>query len=104
MRGHDAGLLDRTWFSQSHGTGRVKQPLTRCRRIPRSHNVHLLRRPERRVAQYGSDGRYHSILEVVRLVEDPMARIGYAWVSSVGQSLAVQRERLRHCDKIVEEQ
>ncbi len=33
-----------------------------------------------------------------------MARIGYARVSSVGQSLAVQRERLQHCDKIFEEQ
>ncbi len=32
-----------------------------------------------------------------------MARIGYARVSSVGQSLAVQREKLRHCDKIYEE-
>ncbi len=33
-----------------------------------------------------------------------MALIGYARVSSVGQSLAVQRERLQHCDKIFEEQ
>lgn len=33
-----------------------------------------------------------------------MALIGYARVSSVGQSLAVQRDRLQHCDKIFEEQ
>ena len=33
-----------------------------------------------------------------------MALIGYARVSSVGQSLAVQRDRLEHCDKIFEEQ
>ncbi len=33
-----------------------------------------------------------------------MALIGYARVSSVGQSLAVQRERLQQCDKIFEEQ
>ncbi len=33
-----------------------------------------------------------------------MALIGYARVSSVGQSLAVQRDRLQDCDKIFEEQ
>lgn len=33
-----------------------------------------------------------------------MALIGYARVSSVGQSLAVQRDKLTHCDKIFEEQ
>ena len=32
-----------------------------------------------------------------------MARIGYARVSSVGQSLDVQREKLRDCDKLFEE-
>ena len=32
-----------------------------------------------------------------------MALIGYARVSSVGQSLAVQHDRLQHCDKIFEE-
>lgn len=32
-----------------------------------------------------------------------MAIIGYARVSSVGQSLAVQREKLAHCDKVFEE-
>jgi DNA invertase Pin-like site-specific DNA recombinase len=32
-----------------------------------------------------------------------MARIGYARVSSVGQSLDVQREKLKHCDKLFEE-
>src|SRR5215813_9622433 len=32
-----------------------------------------------------------------------MARVGYARVSSVGQSLAVQREKLRHCDKLFQE-
>jgi DNA invertase Pin-like site-specific DNA recombinase len=32
-----------------------------------------------------------------------MARIGYARVSSVGQSLEVQQEKLKHCDKIFEE-
>ena len=32
-----------------------------------------------------------------------MALIGYARVSSVGQSLAVQRDRLKHCDKLFEE-
>lgn len=32
-----------------------------------------------------------------------MPFIGYARVSSVGQSLDVQREKLRHCDKLFEE-
>src|SRR3990172_6555642 len=32
-----------------------------------------------------------------------MATIGYARVSSVGQSLDVQREKLAHCDKIFDE-
>ena len=32
-----------------------------------------------------------------------MALIGYARVSSVGQSLAVQLDKLQHCDKIFEE-
>jgi DNA invertase Pin-like site-specific DNA recombinase len=32
-----------------------------------------------------------------------MALIGYARVSSVGQSLDVQRDKLNHCDKIYEE-
>jgi DNA invertase Pin-like site-specific DNA recombinase len=32
-----------------------------------------------------------------------MALIGYARVSSVGQSLAVQRDKLSHCDKLFEE-
>lgn len=32
-----------------------------------------------------------------------MALIGYARVSSVGQSLEVQRDKLQHCDKIFEE-
>jgi DNA invertase Pin-like site-specific DNA recombinase len=32
-----------------------------------------------------------------------MARIGYARVSSVGQSLEVQLTKLRHCDKIYQE-
>lgn len=32
-----------------------------------------------------------------------MAQIGYARVSSVGQSLDVQREKLAHCDNIFEE-
>jgi DNA invertase Pin-like site-specific DNA recombinase len=32
-----------------------------------------------------------------------MALIGYARVSSVGQSLVVQRDKLRHCEKIFEE-
>lgn len=32
-----------------------------------------------------------------------MALVGYARVSSVGQSLAVQLEKLKHCDKIYEE-
>lgn len=33
-----------------------------------------------------------------------MALIGYARVSSVGQALAVQRDRLKHCNKVFEEQ
>lgn len=33
-----------------------------------------------------------------------MALIGYARVSSVGQSLAVQQDKLSHCDKIFQEQ
>lgn len=33
-----------------------------------------------------------------------MALVGYARVSSVGQSLEVQLEKLRHCDKIYQEQ
>ena len=32
-----------------------------------------------------------------------MAKVGYARVSSVGQSLDVQREKLRDCDKMFEE-
>lgn len=32
-----------------------------------------------------------------------MARVGYARVSSVGQTLDVQREKLRQCDKLFEE-
>ncbi len=32
-----------------------------------------------------------------------MALVGYARVSSVGQSLAVQREKLEHCDKLFQE-
>jgi DNA invertase Pin-like site-specific DNA recombinase len=32
-----------------------------------------------------------------------MALIGYARVSSVGQSLEVQRDKLKHCDKLFEE-
>jgi DNA invertase Pin-like site-specific DNA recombinase len=32
-----------------------------------------------------------------------MAHIGYARVSSVGQSLAVQLDKLRHCDKVFQE-
>jgi DNA invertase Pin-like site-specific DNA recombinase len=32
-----------------------------------------------------------------------MALIGYARVSSVGQSLDVQRDKLKHCDKVFEE-
>jgi len=32
-----------------------------------------------------------------------MARIGYAWVSSIGQSVAVQLDKLTSCDKIYEE-
>jgi DNA invertase Pin-like site-specific DNA recombinase len=32
-----------------------------------------------------------------------MALIGYARVSSVGQSLDVQRDKLKHCDKLFEE-
>jgi DNA invertase Pin-like site-specific DNA recombinase len=32
-----------------------------------------------------------------------MALIGYARVSSIGQSLEVQRDKLKHCDKLFEE-
>ena len=32
-----------------------------------------------------------------------MAKVGYARVSSVGQSLDVQREKLASCDKLFEE-
>lgn len=32
-----------------------------------------------------------------------MARVGYARVSSVGQSLDVQRDKLQHCDKLFQE-
>src|SRR6266436_4786097 len=35
--------------------------------------------------------------------EGAMARVGYARVSSVGQSLAVQLEKLHHCDKVFQE-
>ena len=33
-----------------------------------------------------------------------MALVGYARVSSVGQSLEVQRDKLKHCHKVFEEQ
>src|SRR5438132_1502298 len=32
-----------------------------------------------------------------------MARVGYARVSSVGQSLAIQLDKLHHCDKLFQE-
>jgi len=32
-----------------------------------------------------------------------MALLGYARVSSVGQSLEVQRDKLKHCHKVFEE-
>ncbi len=32
-----------------------------------------------------------------------MARMGYARVSSIGQSLALQLDKLRHCDKLLQE-
>jgi DNA invertase Pin-like site-specific DNA recombinase len=32
-----------------------------------------------------------------------MAKVGYARVSSVGQSLTIQRQKLKHCDKLFEE-
>ena len=32
-----------------------------------------------------------------------MAQVGYARVSSIGQSLEVQQEKLQHCDKLFEE-
>lgn len=32
-----------------------------------------------------------------------MAQVGYARVSSIGQSLEVQQEKLKHCDKVFEE-
>jgi DNA invertase Pin-like site-specific DNA recombinase len=37
-------------------------------------------------------------------MEEAMALVGYARVSSVGQSLEVQREKLKHCDKLYQEQ
>mgnify|MGYP000698784202 FL=1 len=36
-------------------------------------------------------------------VQNPMAKVGYVRVSSVGQSLDVQREKLEGCDKLFEE-
>ena len=36
-------------------------------------------------------------------IQVPMAKVGYARVSSVGQSLNVQREKLSDCDKLFEE-
>jgi DNA invertase Pin-like site-specific DNA recombinase len=39
----------------------------------------------------------------MRHQEENMALVGYARVSSVGQSLAVQLDKLKHCDKIYEE-
>ena len=32
-----------------------------------------------------------------------MALVGYVRVSSIGQSLAVQRDKLQHCDKLFQE-
>jgi DNA invertase Pin-like site-specific DNA recombinase len=39
----------------------------------------------------------------MRQQEEKMALVGYARVSSVGQSLTVQLDKLKHCDKIYEE-
>ena len=38
-----------------------------------------------------------------KFIRDTMAKVGYARVSSVGQSLDVQREKLDGCDKLFEE-
>ncbi|WP_299567832.1 recombinase family protein [uncultured Sulfitobacter sp.] len=48
------------------------------------------------MSQYGGRRNPQSI-------RDLMAKIGYARVSSVGQSLDVQREKLSACDKLFEE-
>lgn len=49
----------------------------------------------------------HSIIlirsKVIQDTEVDLALIGYARVSSVGQSLDVQLDKLQHCDKIFQE-
>lgn len=42
-------------------------------------------------------------LRTIQYIRDPMAKVGYARVSSVGQSLDIQREKLGECDKLFEE-
>jgi Mor family transcriptional regulator len=39
----------------------------------------------------------------MNLLEAIMAVVGYARVSSVGQSLDVQLDKLKHCDKLFQE-
>ena len=48
------------------------------------------------MSQYGSR-------ETLQSNRDPMTKVGYARVSSVGQSLDVQIEKLTGCDKLFEE-
>ena len=43
------------------------------------------------------------VARTLNISETPMAKVGYARVSSVGQSLDVQREKLGGCDKLFEE-
>ena len=57
-----------------------------------------------RVPLYVSFEDLQIVLEIMKPKEQTMALVGYARVSSLGQRLDVQLEKLQHCDKLFQEQ